>query len=168
MMQNFFKTDQSTASLILRVTLGVVIFAHGAQKLFGWFGGNGFDGTMGFFTNVMHLPWLVAFLVIIGESLGSLGLIAGLLTRFTAASFIVIMLGAIVTVHWPQGFFMNWFGQQQGEGFEYHLLVIGMSAALVLTGGGAWSLDRVIARWLASDPEYDADRPLREVRHSVG
>ena len=166
-MHNFFKTDQSTASLILRVTLGVVIFAHGAQKLFGWFGGNGFDGTMGFFTNVMHLPWLVAFLVIIGESLGSLGLIAGLLTRFTAASFIVIMVGAIVTVHWPQGFFMNWFGQQQGEGFEYHLLVIGMSAALVLTGGGAWSLDRVIARWLASDPEY-ADRPLREVRHSVG
>jgi putative oxidoreductase len=167
MMHNFFKTDQSTASLILRVTLGVVMFAHGAQKLFGWFGGNGFDGTMGFFTNVMHLPWLVAFLVIMGESLGSLGLIAGLFTRFTAASFVVIMLGAIVTVHWPQGFFMNWFGQQQGEGFEYHLLVIGMSAALVLTGGGAWSLDRVIARWLASESEY-ADRPLREVRHSVG
>ena len=92
----------------------------------------------------------MAFLVIIGESLGSLGLITGLLTRFTAASFIVIMAGAIVTVHWPQGFFMNWSGQQQGEGFEYHLLVIGMSAALVLTGGGAWSLDRVIARWLES------------------
>lgn len=146
MMHALFKTDQSWASLILRVTLGVVIFAHGAQKLLGWFGGNGFDGTMGFFTNVMHLPWLVAFLVIIGESLGSLGLITGLLTRFTAASFIVIMAGAIVTVHWPQGFFMNWSGQQQGEGFEYHLLVIGMSASLVLTGGGAWSLDRVIAR----------------------
>jgi putative oxidoreductase len=167
MMQNFFKTDESVASLILRVTLGVVIFAHGAQKLFGWFGGNGFDGTMGFFTNVMHLPWLVAFLVIIGESVGSLGLIAGLFTRFTAASFILIMLGAIVTVHWPQGFFMNWFGQQQGEGFEYHLLVIGMSAALVLTGGGAWSLDRVIARWFASEPEY-AERPMREVHQSVG
>lgn len=150
MMYALFKTDQSWASLILRMTLGVVIFAHGAQKLFGWFGGNGFDGTMGFFTNVMHLPWLVAFLVIIGESLGSIGLITGLLTRFTAASFIVIMAGAIVTVHWPQGFFMNWSGQQQGEGFEYHLLVIGMSAALVLTGGGAWSLDRVIARWLES------------------
>jgi putative oxidoreductase len=167
MMYSFFKTDQSWASLMLRVTLGVVIFAHGAQKLFGWFGGNGFDGTMGFFTNVMHLPWLVAFLVIVGESVGSLGLIAGLSTRFTAASFIVIMLGAIVTVHWPQGFFMNWFGQQQGEGFEYHLLVIGMSAALVLTGGGAWSLDRVVARWLGSEPEYDA-RPLREAHHPIG
>jgi putative oxidoreductase len=122
---------------------------------------------MGFFTNAMHLPWLVAFLVIIGESVGSLGLIAGLFTRFTAASFLVIMLGAIVTVHWPQGFFMNWSGQQQGEGFEYHLLVIGMSAALVLTGGGAWSLDRILARWLAAEPEYTVPR-IREAHHTVG
>jgi len=117
-MQAFFNTDQSWATLILRVTLGAVIFAHGAQKLLGWFGGNGFDATMGFFTNVMHLPWLVAFLVIVGESLGALGLAAGLFTRFTAASFIVIMLGAIFMSHLPHGFFMNWFGQQQGEGFE--------------------------------------------------
>ena len=114
----FFKTDNSWVGLILRVGLGVVIFAHGAQKLFGWFGGNGFEGTMGFFT------------------------------RFTAASFIVIMIGAIATVHWPQGFFMNWVGQQQGEGFEYHLLVIAMSVALVIIGGGKWALDGVIARWL--------------------
>ena len=166
-MQTLFKTDQSFASLILRVALGLVILPHGAQKLLGWFGGNGFDGTMGFFTNVMHLPWLVAFLVIIGESLGSLALIAGLFTRFTAASFVVIMLGAIATVHWPQGFFMNWFGQQQGEGFEYHLLVIGMSAALVLTGGGAWSVDRILARWFSREPEYAA-RPLGEARQSAG
>jgi len=147
-MYAFFKTDESWTGLVLRVSLGVVIFAHGAQKLLGWFGGNGFDGTMGFFTNVMHLPWIVAFLVIIGESIGSLGLIAGFLTRFTAASFIVIMLGAIATVHWPQGFFMNWFGKQQGEGFEYHLLVVAMSVALLLTGAGKWSLDGLIARRL--------------------
>ena len=144
-MTTFFKTDDSWVGLILRVGLGSVIFAHGAQKLLGWFGGYGFEGTMGFFTQKMGLPWLVAFLVIIGESLGSLSLIAGFLARFTAASFIVIMLGAIAMVHWPQGFFMNWFGQQQGEGFEYHLLVIGMAAALVLTGGGKWSVDRAIA-----------------------
>ena len=148
-MDAVFKTDGSWASLVLRVTLGVVMFAHGAQKLLGWFGGNGFGGTMGFFTNVMHLPWLIAFLVIIGESIGSLALIAGLLTRFTAASFIVIMVGAIATTHWPQGFFMNWFGQQQGEGFEYHLLVIGMSAALFIAGGGKWSVDGLIAQWLS-------------------
>ena len=147
-MYGFFKTDDSWAGLILRVVLGGVMFAHGAQKLLGWYGGFGFEGTMGFFTQKMGLPWLVAFLVIIGVSIGSLGLLAGLLTRFTAASFIVIMLGAIITVHLPQGFFMNWFGQQTGEGFEYHLLVIGMSLALLVVGGGKWSLDGVLARWL--------------------
>jgi putative oxidoreductase len=153
-METIFKTDGSWSSLVLRVVLGVVIFAHGAQKLFGWFGGNGFSGTMGFFTNVMHLPWLIAFLVIIGESLGSLALIGGLLTRLTAASYVVIMLGAIATVHWPVGFFMNWFGKQQGEGFEYHLLVIAISAALLITGGGKWSIDGFIARWLSNRRVY--------------
>ncbi|WHZ26518.1 MAG: Membrane protein, distant similarity to thiosulfate:quinone oxidoreductase DoxD [Nitrospira sp.] len=147
-MAAFFKTDDSWAGLILRVGLGSVMFAHGAQKLFGWFGGHGFGGTMGFFTQNMGLPWLVAFLVIIGESLGSLGLIAGFLTRLIAASFIAIMIGAIATVHWPYGFFINWAGQQQGEGFEYHLLVIAMSAALVIIGGGKWAVDGVIAHWL--------------------
>ena len=147
-MYTFFKTDDSWAGLILRVVLGGVIFAHGAQKLLGWFGGFGFEGTMGFFTQKMGLPWLIAFLVIIGESIGSLGLVAGLFTRFTAASFVVIMFGAIATVHLPQGFFMNWFGQQQGEGFEYHLLVIAMSVVLLIIGGGKWSLDGLIAKWL--------------------
>lgn len=147
-MATFFRTDDSWASLILRIGLGGVMFVHGAQKLLGWFGGHGFEGTMGFFTEKMGLPWLVAFLVIIGESLGSLGLIVGFLTRFAAAAFIMIMLGAIVTVHWPHGFFMNWSGQQQGEGFEYHLLAIAMSAALVVIGGGKWAVDSVIARQL--------------------
>jgi putative oxidoreductase len=144
-MYAFFNTDDSWSSLILRVTLGVVMFAHGAQKLLGWYGGNGFNGTMAFLTDVMHLPWLVAFLIIIGESLGSLALIAGFLTRLMGASFIVIMLGAIAMVHWPQGFFMNWLGKQAGEGFEYHLLVMAMSTALLLNGGGRWSLDGLIA-----------------------
>jgi putative oxidoreductase len=148
-METIFKTDDSWSSLVLRVVLGIVIFAHGAQKLLGWFGGNGFSGTMGFFTNIMHLPWLIAFLVIIGESLGSVALIAGFLTRITAASYIVVMLGAIATVHWPQGFFMNWSGKQPGEGFEYHLLVIGMSAVLLIVGGGKWSVDGLISRRLA-------------------
>jgi putative oxidoreductase len=147
-MYTFSNTDGSWFSLILRVTLGVVMFAHGAQKLLGWYGGNGFAGTMGYFTDAMHLPWLVAFLIIIAESLGSLALIAGFLTRFMGASFIVIMLGAIGMVHWPHGFFMNWFGKQTGEGFEFHLLVIAMSAALFLSGGGRWSLDGFIARRL--------------------
>ena len=144
-MKTLFDTDESWSGLILRLALGLVMFPHGAQKLLGWFGGFGFDGTLGFFTQKMGIPWIVAFLVIIGESFGSLALLAGFLTRFSAVSLAVIMLGAITMVHLPYGFFMNWFGQQQGEGFEYHLLVIGMAAALVLTGGGKWSVDRAIA-----------------------
>jgi len=96
----------------------------------------------------MHLPWLVALLVIIGESFGSLGLLAGCLTRFTAASFTLIMVGVITLVHWPNGFFMNWFGKQAGEGFEYHLLVIAICAVLIITGAGKWSVDGVIAKKL--------------------
>jgi putative oxidoreductase len=144
-MKSLFQTDGSWTGLILRLTLGLVMFPHGAQKLLGWYGGFGFDGTMGFFTQQMGMPWLVAFLVIIGESLGSVALLLGLLTRFTAASLGVIMLGAMTMVHLPHGFFMNWFGKQQGEGFEYHLLVIGISLALLATGAGKWSADRFIA-----------------------
>ena len=145
-MKAFFATDDGWAGLILRLTLGLVMFPHGAQKLLGWFGGFGFDGTMGFFTQNMGLPWIIAFLVIMGEFFGSLELIAGFFSRFVAASFVIIMVGAIATSHLPHGFFMNWSGQQQGEGYEYHLLVIGMSLALMLTGAGRWSVDRMVAQ----------------------
>jgi putative oxidoreductase len=147
-MKTLFQTDEAWSGLILRVVLGLVMLPHGAQKLLGWYGGFGFAGTMGFFTEQMHVPAAVAFLVIIGESFGSLGLIMGFLTRFTAASLSLIMAGAIAMVHWPNGFFMNWFGKQAGEGFEYHLLVIGMSLALLIAGAGRWSVDGAIARRL--------------------
>ena len=143
-MKGLFQTENGWTGVILRLTLGLVMFPHGAQKLLGWYGGSGFSGTMGFFTETMHLPWIVAFLVIIGESFGNLALLLGLLTRVTAASFIVIMLGAITTTHLPNGFFMNWFGKQAGEGYEYHLLVIGIALALLVTGAGRWSADRLI------------------------
>src|SRR5437879_8351403 len=105
-MRQLFQTDDSWTGLILRLTLGLVMFPHGAQKLLGWYCGFGFTGTMGIFTETMHLPWIVALLVIVGEFFGSLGLIAGLLTRFTAVSFMVIMLGAIITAHLQNGFFI--------------------------------------------------------------
>jgi putative oxidoreductase len=146
-MNTLLKTDGAISTFMMRLTLALTMLPHGAQKLLGWFGGFGFDGTMGFFTGQMGLPWVIAFLVIIGESFGSLALLAGFLTRFTAASLGIIMTGAIVLVHWPHGFFMNWFGKQGGEGFEYHLLVLGISAALVISGGGRWALDTVLARW---------------------
>lgn len=153
-MNILFETDERWSSLILRVVVGLVIFPHGAQKLLGWFGGHGFLGTMGFFTDQMHLPVIVAFLVIIGESIGALAMIAGFFTRFVAASFIVIMSGAILLVHWPYGFFINWFGQQAGEGFEFHLLVIGIGLALMMTGGGRWSADRIIAAKLKESKRF--------------
>jgi putative oxidoreductase len=148
-MKAFFQTDDSWTGLILRLTLGLVIFPHGAQKLLGWYGGFGFDGTLGFFTGTMGLPWIIAFLIIMGESFGSLGLLVGFLTRFSAASIGVIMLGAITLVHWPNGFFMNWFGKQAGEGFEYHLLVLGIAIVLTIVGGGRWSVDQQIAQRIA-------------------
>jgi len=147
-MRTLFQTDEAWSSFILRVMLGLVMFPHGAQKMLGWYGGFGFGGTMGFFTEQMHLPAVIAFLVIVGEFFGSLGLIAGFLTRFITASYVTIMLGAIATVHLPNGFFMNWSGKQPGEGFEYHLLVIGMSLALLIAGGGKWSVDGAIAKKL--------------------
>ena len=129
------------AGLLLRLTLGFVMLPHGLQKTLGLFGGYGFEGTMGFLTGHAHLPYLIALLVVLGESLGSLGLIFGVMTRFCAFGVFCIMLGAIFTVHMPNGFFMNWGGTQAGEGFEYHILAIGISLALMSVGGGKWSFD---------------------------
>lgn len=143
--QKLFQTNEAWGSLILRVTLGGVMFPHGAQKLLGWFGGMGFSKTVEMFTGG-GMPWIIAFLVIVGESVGMLSLIAGFMTRFCSASLAIIMLGAIGLVHWPNGFFMNWFGKQPGEGFEYHLLVLGMSIALMISGAGKWSIDGCIAK----------------------
>jgi putative oxidoreductase len=130
--------------LVLRLTLAFVMFPHGAQKALGWFGGYGFKGTMELFRK-SGIPSPLAVLAIMAEFLGPLGLAVGLLTRVAALGIAAVMLGAIVSVHWQHGFFMNWYGNQQGEGFEYHLLAIGLAVALVLNGAGVWSLDAVIA-----------------------
>jgi len=146
MLEKFFRTDNDWSSLVLRVMLGLVIFPHGAQKVLGWYGGHGLAGTLGFFTETMGIPLALAVLVVAAEFLGSLGLIAGLLTRLAAFGIACVMAGAIFLVHLPNGFFMNWFGNQAGEGYEYHLLVIAIASALMLKGGGRWSLDGLIAR----------------------
>ena len=123
-----------------------VIFPHGAMKLLGWFGGNGVSGTIEAFSQHYHIPVFLTLLVIAAESFGALGLLVGFATRLCAFGIFCDMIGAIYLVHWPNGFFMNWFGKQNGEGFEYHLLVIGIALALMITGGGRLSLDRVIAQ----------------------
>ena len=145
-MKWFFGTDDTWQNLIIRITLGGVMFPHGAMKLFGWFGGPGVSGTIAMFSKFWHVPVILTLLVIAAESLGAIGLIMGFLTRLCALGIFCDMIGAIYLVHWQYGFFMNWFGTQKGEGFEYHLLVIGMALALMITGAGKWSVDRLIAR----------------------
>jgi putative oxidoreductase len=140
-------TNAGWAGLILRLGLGVVMFPHGMQKLFGWFGGPGFFGAYHAFTHNMHIPAALAVLVIAAESLGSVGLIVGCFTRIAAFGLVCNMVGAVALVHWRNGFFMNWFGKQSGEGFEYHLLAIAIGLALVLVGAGNWSVDKAIAAW---------------------
>jgi putative oxidoreductase len=143
-MKALFRTEDSLSLLLVRLALGIVMLPHGLQKTLGLFGGPGFSGTMGMFTS-QGMPALLAFLVILSESLGSLGLIVGFLTRVAAFGCASVMLGAIGMVHWQNGFFMNWFGKQPGEGFEYHLLALGMALALLIGGGGRASVDRSLA-----------------------
>lgn len=145
MLRALITTDHSYATAILRLALGTVFFAHGAQKMLGWFGGYGFSGTMGFFTGSLHIPPPLAFLAIAAEFFGGLGLILGLLTRVAAAGIAVNMLVAIFMVHRSYGFFMNWSGTQKGEGFEFHLLVLAITLALMILGGGAASVDGALS-----------------------
>ena len=144
MIRRLYATNDSTATSILRLVLGIVFFGHGAQKMLGWFGGPGFSSTMSFFMGTMHIPAPLAFLEIAAEFFGAIGLILGFLTRIAAFGIAVIMLVAIMTVHHAFGFFMNWTGTQKGEGFEYHLLVLAMVAFLMIRGAGAFSVDRVL------------------------
>jgi putative oxidoreductase len=145
MFRRLLASSNDPAMTIARLVLGATFFAHGAQKTLGWFGGYGFNGTMGFFTHTMGIPAPLAFLAICAEFLGGLGLIVGLLSRVAALGIIVNMAVAILTVHLPFGFFMNWSGAQKGEGFEYHLLAIALGAAVLIRGAGALSLDRVLS-----------------------
>ena len=145
MLRKLVQTNDDVALLVLRLMLGVVFFPHGMQKLIGWFGGYGFAGTMDMFTTKMGIPVIFAFLAIMAEGLGSLGLITGLLTRVAAFGIAVNMVVAVYMLHFQHGFFMNWFGNQKGEGYEYHLLVIAISIALMIRGGGKWSVDKGIA-----------------------
>ena len=143
MLRKLFATNEDIIPIFLRLTLGAVMFPHGAQKVLGWFGGGGFKATLDGMTG-MGLPAAIVVMVMIAEFLGSLGLISGFLTRLSALGVISVMLGAIFTVHQQYGFFMNWMGKQAGEGFEYHLLAIGIAVALLVRGGGAFSIDRAL------------------------
>jgi len=141
MKNKIFNTNNDWTGLVTRLSIGLILFPHGAQKMLGLFGGYGFSGTMSFFTNTMHLPWILGFLIIVIEFIGALSLIVGLASRIWSALTIVLFLGIIFSSHLDNGFFMNWFGNQKGEGYEYHLLVIGLSIATFINGSGKYSVD---------------------------
>ena len=145
MFKKLISTSNDVALTILRLVLGVVFFAHGAQKLLGWFGGYGLTATVGAFTH-MGMPAPLVYLIIATEFFGGLGLILGFLTRIPALGIGCLMVGAIFLVHLPNGFFMNWANNQKGEGIEYHLMAIAMAAVLLLRGAGAFSVDRALTR----------------------
>jgi len=149
MFHRIANTSDDFTITILRLALGVVFYAHGAQKMLGWFGGYGFTGTMGFFTHQMGVPAFFAFLAICAEFFGGMGLIVGLLGRIAAFGIMCNMLVAVAMVHWQNGLFMNWSGNQKGEGFEYHLLAIAMLLVILIKGSGALSVDHFLTSDLA-------------------
>jgi putative oxidoreductase len=146
LVQKLLKTHPIIGFSIARLTLGLVIFPHGAQKLLGLFGGYGFSATIEMFTTQMGLPSIVAFSVIMIEFFGSISLVLGLFSRFWALSLTGMFIGIIYTTQLEHGFFMNWFGNQAGEGYEYSLLIIGMALTIIVNGSGKWSIDKLISK----------------------
>jgi len=146
MIEKILKTDKKDwGALIARIFLGAVILPHGLQKLFGMFGGYGFTATVEYFSST-GIPSLIGALIVLAESFGMLFLILGFISRISAAAMALIMLGAMFMVHAQFGFFMNWFGSQSGEGYEYHLLALGLSLVVLVNGGGKWALDSEIVK----------------------
>lgn len=150
-MKNFlflFDSSEQITGLVIRLTLALVILPHGCQLLFGWFGGFGFSTTMKFFTETERLPWLIGFMVIMLQSVGALFILMGFGSRILAFGTMIMFIGMIFTSHLKFGFFMNWFGTQKGEGYEYHLLVIGLCVALLFSGSGRFSVDRLLLPYM--------------------
>jgi len=144
-MKKLLATANDNTLTLMRLVLGIVFFLHGSQKMLGWFGGYGFSGTMHFFTGMLHIPAVFAFLAICAEFFGGLGLIVGLLARVAAFGIAVNMVLAVVMVHLANGPFMNWAGNQKGEGYEFHLLALALLITVMFRGAGAFSVDGALA-----------------------
>lgn len=145
LLQSLVATGDSFAATALRLALGIMILPHGLQKTLGWFGGYGFKGTMGYLTGTVGAPWVFALLAILAESVGAVMLLTGFGTRVAALGLGGVMVVAAFQ-HRANGFFMNWTGAQKGEGVEFHLLALGMIVALLILGGGKWSVDALFNR----------------------
>lgn len=146
LLNRLVRTDARLAPTIARLALGLVMLPHAAQKAFGWFGGYGFSGSVEGMNRMMNVPTPLALLAVLAEIVGSVLLVFGALTRVAALGIVSVMLGAILLAHLPHGFFMNWGGNQAGEGFEYHLLAIGLGLVALIAGGGRASVDRILMK----------------------
>ena len=146
MLRNLLRTADDKVFTLLRVVLAIVVFPHGAQKMLGWFGGFGPSGTLGFLTTQMHIPYAIALLVFVGEFFAPIALFFGFLGRLSALAIAIDFTTVALKAHVQNGFFMNWGGQQRGEGYEFFILAVGIAVALVVRGSGAWSVDRLITR----------------------
>jgi len=144
MFRKLVQTNDDHMLAVLRLVLGVVFFAHGAQKVLGWFGGAGYSGTVSYLTGRLGIPEVLAVIAILAEFLGGIGLIFGFLSRIAAFGIVVDMAVALLRVHLHNGFFMNWAGNKAAEGFEFHLLAIAIALTVMVRGAGAVSLDRVL------------------------
>jgi putative oxidoreductase len=147
-MDMIFGSYPSWSLLIVRVVLGIIFFAHGAQKVFGWFGGPGLRGTIGYFKQSLGIPAGATVLAAFTECFGGLAVLVGFLERPAALGLIAVMLVAVATVHWKNGFFLNWSNTPgKGHGFEFNLALIGMALAVLVGGAGRFSVDRLINPW---------------------
>lgn len=145
-LSNLYKTNEHLTGIILRIALALVMLPHGCQLFLGWFGGFGFSGSMAYFTQMEKLPWIVGFAVILLQFFGALFILFGFMGRFFAFAMTMLFIGMVATNHWQYGFFMNWMGDQKGEGFEFHVLAIGISMAILAGGSGSYSVDAMLSR----------------------
>ena len=155
MISKLVATESRIELTILRLTLGVVLLAHGLQKAFGWFGGFGWTNSIHYFTNTVGLPYILAAFVILIETVGAFLLIAGFAGRINAALMGIVIIGAFFQDHLPNGFYMNWFGNHKGEGFEFDILFVAIALVLTLKGSGAFSIDRLLTG------KNEKERPVR-------
>jgi putative oxidoreductase len=158
MIEGFMSTPKDCSLAIVRMVLGIIFFAHGAQKMLGWYGGPGLAKSMRTLTEYLHLPAVLAFLVIAGEFFSGIGLVLGFFSRLAALVIGLTMLGAVALVHLRYGLFLNWFGDKEGHGIEYHLLVIALAMLVVLKGAGAFSLDRLLDEQISGSHQQHVSR----------
>ena len=144
MIDSLLQTEADYVCAFLRTVAGIIIWPYGMQKLFGWFDGVGIKGTLEQMA-VRKIPKVIAWLVIIGQSFGSIALIAGFLGRIAASGLFIIFTAALI-VHLPDGWTLNWFGNKKGEGIEYFVLLLSLLLVVIVKGSGAMSIDL----WLTS------------------